>query len=275
MDAKRALVETGVEGPSVTRQCELLGFARSSLYHKPCGESAENLALMRLIDAQYLKTPMYGVPRMTAQLRRDGWTVNPKRVRRLMRLMNLEAVYAKPRLSARNPEHHVFPYLLRDLKIDRPNQVWATDITYIPLANGFVYLMAILDWFSRYVVTWELSTSLDAAFCVRALERALGQTQPEIMNSDQGSQFTSQAWTKVLEGAGVQISMDGRGRFYDNIFIERLWRSVKYEDVYLRDYESVLDARTSLGRYFRFYNELRLHQALGYRPPQEIYVEAA
>lgn len=275
MAAKRALIETEVEGVSVTRQCELLGLARSSLYHKPCGESPENLALMRLIDTQYLRTPMYGVPRMTAQLRRDGWTVNPKRVRRLMRRMNLEAIYPKPRLSAPNPEHRVFPYLLRDLDIDRPNQVWAADITYIPLANGFVYLMAILDWFSRYVVAWELSTSLDAAFCVSALERALRHTRPEIMNSDQGTQFTSRAWTETLEGACVQVSMDGRGRFYDNIFIERLWRSVKYEDVYLRDYESVLDARTSLERYFRFYNELRLHQALGFRPPQEIYVEAA
>ncbi len=275
MDAKRALIETEVEGLAITRQCELLGLARSSLYRKPCGESPENLALMRLIDTQYLKTPMYGVPRMTAQLRRDGWTVNPKRVRRLMRLMNLEAIYPKPRLSARNPEHRVFPYLLRDLDIDRPNQVWATDITYIPLANGFVYLMAILDWFSRYVVAWELSTSLDAAFCVSALERALGHTRPEIMNSDQGTQFTSRAWTEALEGACVQISMDGRGRFYDNIFIERLWRSVKYEDVYLRDYESVLDARASLERYFRFDNELRLHQALGFRPPQEIYIEVA
>lgn len=275
MAAKRALIETEVEGVSVTRQCELLGLARSSLYHKPCGESPENLALMRLIDTQYLKTPTYGVPRMTAQLRRDGWPVNPKRVRRLMRRMNLEAIYPKPRLSAPNPEHRVFPYLLRDLDIDRPNQVWAADITYIPLANGFVYLMAILDWFSRYVVAWELSTSLDATFCVSALERALRHTRPEIMNSDQGTQFTSRAWTETLEGACVQVSMDGRGRFYDNIFIERLWRSVKYEDVYLRDYESVLDARTSLERYFRFYNELRLHQALGFRPPREIYVEAA
>jgi len=275
MAAKRDLIETEVEGVSVTRQCELLGLARSSLYHKPCGESPENLALMRLIDTQYLRTPMYGVPRMTAQLRRDGWTVNPKRVRRLMRRMNLEAIYPKPRLSAPNPDNRVFPYLLRDLNIDRPNQVWAADITYIPLANGFVYLMAILDWFSRYVVAWELSTSLDATFCVSALERALRHTRPEIMNSDQGTQFTSRAWTETLEGACVQVSMDGRGRFYDNIFIERLWRSVKYEDVYLRDYESVLDARTSLERYFRFYNELRLHQALGFRPPREIYVEAA
>ena len=275
MDAKRALVEIEVEGLSVTRQCELLGLARSSLYHKPCGESPENLKLMRRIDQQYLETPMYGVRRMTAQLQREGWVVNLKRVRRLMRQMNLEAIYQKPRLSARNPEHQVFPYLLRGRKIMRPNEVWATDITYIPLAHGFVYLMAIIDWFSRYVVTWELSTSLDADFCVRALERALEKTRPEIMNSDQGAQFTSRAWTETLEGADVQISMDGRGRFYDNIFIERLWRSVKYEDVYLKDYESVLDAQASLGRYFRFYNELRLHQSLDYRPPQEIYREAA
>ena len=275
MDAKRALVETEVEGLSVTRQCELLGLARSSLYHKPCGESPENLKLMRRIDEQYLETPMYGVRRMTAQLQREGWVVNLKRVRRLMRQMNLEAIYQKPRLSARNPEHQVFPYLLREREIMHPNEVWATDITYIPLAHGFVYLMAIMDWFSRYVVTWELSTSLDADFCVRALERALEKTRPEIMNSDQGAQFTSRAWTETLTAAGVQVSMDGRGRFYDNIFIERLWRSVKYEDVYLRDYESVLDAKVSLGRYFRFYNEQRLHQSLGYQPPQEIYREAA
>jgi len=275
VQAKRALIDTGDEVLSASRQCELIGLPRSSLYYRPSGETPKNLELMRVIDAQYLETPFYGVPRMTEILRESGWEVNPKRVRRLMRLMGLEAVYPKPRLSVRNPEHRVFPYLLRDRKIVRPNEVWATDITYIPLAHGFVYLVAILDWFSRYVVTWELSTSLDAAFCVKALERALAKTQPEIMNSDQGVQFTSRAWTEMLEEAGVQVSMDGRGRVFDNIFIERLWRSVKYEDVYLRDYAGVLDARESLGRYFRFYNERRPHQSLGYRPPREVYFDAA
>lgn len=275
MPAKRALVEPAHEHLAVTRQCALLGLSHSSLYYTPSEAPEEDLALMRRIDAQYLDTPFYGVRRMTAQLRTSGLTVNPKRVRRLMRLMRLEAIGPKARLSERGPESHVFPYLLRNLAVTRPNQVWATDITYIPLRQGFAYLMAILDWHSRYVVTWELSTTLEAEFCVQALHRALRVARPEIMNSDQGSQFTSAAWTQTLQDAGVKISMDGRGRALDNVFIERLWRSVKYEDVYPRDYASVSEARRGLGRYFGFYNKRRLHQALGYCAPASVYAVVA
>ena len=224
---------------SVARQCELLGLHRSSAYYRRRRHKTLNEQLMRLIDQQYLQTPFYGVPRMTAQLVRLGHEVNVKRVRRLMRLMGLEAVYQKPRLSQRNPEHKVYPYLLRDVTVERPDQVWSTDITYIPMRRGWVYLVAILDWFSRYVLAWEVSVTLDSSFCISALQRALGLGTPEIFNSDQGSQFTSQAFTRVVEAAGSRISMDGRGRVYDNIFVERLWRTVKYEEVYLHDYQTV------------------------------------
>lgn len=269
------MIESGQGRISVARQCELLGLPRSSFYYEARPESGYNLALMGLIDEQYLGTPFYGVPRMTAWLRAQGHAVNPKRVRRLMRKMGLEAIYPKRRLSVRNPAHRVYPYLLRGLEISRPGQVWATDITYIRLRRGFAYLVAILDWFSRYVVAWDLSLSLEAEFCVSTLERALETSKPEIFNSDQGSQFTSEAFTKRLEAAGVSISMDGRGRVFDNIFVERLWRSVKYEEVYLKDYTDVREAREGLGRYFRFYNEERLHQSLGYRTPAVVYAEPA
>jgi putative transposase len=209
---------------------------------------------------------------MTAWLRREGYQVNPKRVRRLMRLMGLEAVYPKRWLSRPDDSHRVFPYLLRDVEVERPDHVWAADITYIRLAQGFVYLVAILDWHSRYVVSWELSNTLDTSFCVSALTRALEGGKPAIFNTDQGAQFTSDVFTSVLLDAGVQISMDGRGRVFDNIFVERLWRSVKYEEVYLHDYRTVRDAKTGLSRYFRFYNYERLHESLGYRPPHEVYV---
>ena len=254
----------------MARQCELVGLVRSSLYYEARPESEYNLALMRLLDEQFLRTPFYGVARMTAWLRREGHAVNEKRVRRLLRAMGLEALYPKPRLSVPGEERRVYPYLLKGLEIVRPNQVWATDITYIRLARGFAYLVAILDWFSRYVISWELALTLEADFCVRALARALGSGRPEILNSDQGSQFTSAAFTGALEQAGVRISMDGRGRVFDNIFVERLWRTVKYEEVYLKDYADVQEAWASLGRYFRFYNEERLHQALGYRTPAEM-----
>lgn len=253
------------------RQCELVGLARSSYYYQPAGESAENLALLRWLDEQYTRTPFYGVRRMTAVLREQGHRVNPKRVRRLLRTLGLEALYPRPRTSVPTPGHRVYPYLLRGLPIERPNQVWSTDITYIRLRGGFVYLVAVLDWFSRYVLAWELSNSLDVGFCVAALEAALARGCPEIFNTDQGAQFTSPAFTGRLAAAGVRISMDGRGRALDNVFVERLWRTVKYEEVYLQDYETLRDAQRGLGRYFRFYNEERPHQALGYRAPVAVY----
>ena len=256
---------------NIVRQCELLGLRRSTAYYRHHGEDSQNEQLMRLIDQQYLQTPFYGVRRMTAHLQRAGHEVNPKRIRRLMRLMGLEAVYQKPRLTQRNPQHKVYPYLLNDVKVERPDQVWCTDFTYIPMRRGWVYLVAVLDWFSRYVLAWEVSVTMDTSFCISALQRALALGTPEIFNSDQGSQFTSKAFTGVLEGADIRISMDGRRRAYDNIFIERLWRTVKYEEVYLRDYQTVAEAVYWLRRYFSFYNDLRLHQSLDYRTPAEAY----
>ncbi len=253
----------------------LAGIARASVYYQPAGESAVNLDLMRRIDEQYLRTPFYGVPKMTDWLRKHGDPVNPKRVRRLMRQMGLEAIYPKRRLSEPGPGHRIYPYRLRNLEIVRPDQVWASDITYIRLRQGFIYLVAIMDWFSRYVLAWEVSTSLDTAFCLSALNWALESAQPEIFNTDQGAQFTSVAFTKRLKKAGVIISMDGRGRFMDNIFIERLWRSVKYEEVFLKDYLQVPDAIDGLGQYFGFYNRERSHQSLDYRTPAEVYFSCA
>jgi putative transposase len=251
----------------------LLGLGRSSYYYELAQESEENLRLMQLIDEQYTQTPFYGIPRMTAWLKDLdlGFAVNHKRVQRLMRLMGLEAVYPKPKLSQSNQEHQIYPYLLRDVTIIRPNQVWSTDITYIRLVHGFVYLVAIMDWYSRYVLSWEISNSLEASFCLEALEKALAIGTPEIFNSDQGVQFTSQDFTGRLEAAGISISMDGRGRVFDNIFIERLWRSLKYEDIYLKDYDSAVAVVEGLGRYFPFYNSERLHQGLGYRTPEVVY----
>lgn len=256
---------------SVYRQCELLGLSRAAYYYKPRPADGLNEVLMRLLDEQYTKTPFYGVPKMTAWLRRQGYKVNPKRVRRLMRLMGLSAVYPKPWTSKPSKDHKKYPYLLRDVVVDRPDQVWSTDITYIRLRQGFIYLVAIMDWHSRYVLSWEISTTLDREFCVRALERALGLGSPEVFNSDQGSQFTSLEFTGLLEGLGVAISMDGRGRAFDNIFVERLWRTVKYEEVYMKSYETVAEARQSLARYFHFYNTERLHESLGYQTPREVY----
>jgi len=268
------VIEPRHEQISLVRQCALLGLVRSSYYYEPAGESAENLKLMRWLDEQYTKTPYYGVLRMTAWLNRQGHTVNCKRVRRLLRLMGLEAVYPKPKLSQPAVGHTVYPYLLRHLAIERPNQVWSCDITYLPLRHGFLYLVAVIDWFSRYVLAWEVSNTLDTHFCLQALEQALRGGQPEIFNTDQGVQFTSQAFTGRLLTAGVRISMDGRGRALDNIFVERLWRSVKYEEVYLKDYESVPTAVAGLRQYFEFYNQQRLHQALDYRTPVEVHFAA-
>lgn len=226
---------------------------------------------MRLIDEQYMRTPFYGRRRMTAWLRRQGHEVNEKRIARLMALMGIEALYPKPRLSKPDPGHRRYPYLLRHLKVVRPDQVWATDITYIRLRGGFIYLVAVTDWFSRYVLSWEVSVTMEVDFCLSALDWALRQQHPEIFNSDQGSQFTSEAFTSRLLSAGVRISMDGRGRALDNVFVERLWRSVKYEEVYLKEYANVREAIAGLGAYFRFYNCERPHQALGYRTPESVY----
>jgi putative transposase len=256
---------------SLRRQCELLGLSRASLYYEPVPEAAENLRLMRRIDEQYTARPYYGSRRMTAWLTAQGEAVNRKRVQRLMRLMGLEAIYPKPKLSLAGQGHRVYPYLLRDVAIERPDQVWSADITYIPLAKGFMYLAATIDWYSRYVVAWRLSNTLDGSFCLEMLEEALAQGRPEVFNTDQGVQFTAQAWTGRLESAGVAVSMDGRGRCLDNVFVERLWRSVKYEDVYLRCYETVAELQGGLGRYFSFYNEERLHQSLNYRTPAVVY----
>jgi putative transposase len=256
---------------SVARQCELVGLARASYYYRPVGESAEDLALLRLLDEQYMRTPFYGVRRMTWVLRQAGYAVNPKRVRRLLRTLGLSALAPQPGTSRAAPGHRVYPYLLRGVAIERVNQVWSTDITYIRLRSGFVYLAAVLDWHSRYVLSWALSNSLEVGFCLEVLETALARGQPEIFNTDQGAQFTSPAFTGRLVAAGVPISMDGRGRALDNVFVERLWRSVKYEEVYLQDYGGMGDAQRGLGRYFRFYNEERPHQALGYRTPRCAY----
>lgn len=256
---------------SVLRQCDLIGLPRSSLYYRAQGEDAYNQQLMRLIDRQYTATPFFGVRRMTAVLKRDGHAINEKRVRRLMRVIGLETIYPKPRTSLKNQANPVYPYLLKGLVIDRPDQVWATDITYIPLTRGWVYLVAVMDWFSRYVLSWEMSMTLEGEFCVKALKRALGLGVPEIFNSDQGTQFTSASFTSVLKGASVRISMDGVGRAYDNIFVERLWRSLKHEEVYLRDYGMMPEARRGIGEWFEFYNHRRPHQALGYRTPAEVY----
>jgi putative transposase len=256
---------------SIRRQCALLGLSRASLYYEPVEESQENLLLMRVIDQQYTRVPFYGSRRMTAWLQSQGYEVNRKRVVRLMRVMGIEAVYAKPKLSQPGEGHKIYPYLLKRLRIERRNQVWCTDITYIPMAQGFLYLVAVMDWFSRFVLSWAVSLTMELDFCVEALQGALRRGRPEIFNSDQGSQFTSERFLGELEQRDIAISMDGRGRCLDNIFIERLWRSLKYEEVYLKDYQLVSEARTGIAKYFQFYNYERLHQSLDYRTPAAIY----
>jgi putative transposase len=260
------------ESLSMRRQCEILGVNRSSLYYENVGPNAEELELMRRIDELHLEFPFYGSRSIARELRAQGLVANRKRVQRLMRVMDIEAIAPKPNTSRREPEHPVYPYLLRGLTIDRPNQVWAADITYIPLAHGFAYLVAVMDWYSRRVLSWRLSNTFDSAFCVEALEEALSRFgQPEIFNTDQGSQFTAEAFTSVLLARGVKISMDGKGRCIDNVFVERLWRSLKYEEVYLNDYDDLVEARAGLGRYFEFYNNRRQHKALGYQAPASFY----
>jgi putative transposase len=257
---------------SMRRQCELLGVNRSSLYYEHVAPDAEGLDLMRRIDELHLKFPFFGSRRMARELRARGLAANRKRIQRLMRIMEIEAVAPKPNTSRPAPEHPVYPYLLRGLSIDRPNQVWAADITYIPLAHGFAYLVAIMDWHSRRVLSWRLSNTLDSSFCVEALEEALFRFgQPDIFNTDQGAQFTAKVFTSVLLGRGVKVSMDGKGRCIDNVFVERLWRSLKYEEVYLNDYDDLIEARAGIRCYFEFYNDRRQHQALGYQTPASFY----
>jgi putative transposase len=255
------------------RQCELIGLNRSSLYYKPVEEDDYELLLKRLIDEQYTKTPFYGSRRMEASLRKNEHQVDRKTVIRLMREMGLEAIYPKPNLSKRANEHKIYPYLLRGVAITRPNQVWSADITYIRMHRGFMYLTAIIDWFSRYVVAWRVSNTLDQGFCLEALDQALQQAEPEIFNTDQGAQFTSKEFTGRLIDRGIKVSMDGRGRALDNVFVERLWRSVKYEEVYLKDYQSVADGISGIKQYFRFYNTERLHQSLDYKTPERVHFE--
>lgn len=270
-ERKRDLIELAHPQISIARQCALVGLPRSTYYYQAQGESAENLTLMRLLDKQYTDTPYYGVRRMTAWLRSQGYHVNHKRVARLMQTMGIEAIYPKPHLSQTHPAHRVYPYLLRGVPITRVNQVWSTDITYIRLHGGFIYLVAVMDWFSRYVLSWAVSITMDVSFCLEALDQALEVARPEIFNSDQGAQFTSLDFTGRLAAAGIQISMDSRGRALDNVFVERLWRTVKYEEVYLKDYETPREAMQGLAMFFVRYNEWRQHQALGYRTPAAVY----
>ncbi len=256
---------------STRRQCELLAISRAGLYYEPALESEENLMLMRLIDEQYMRTPFYGSRKLTAWLIQRGHNVNRKRVSRLMGVIGVEAIYQKPRTSVMVSAHQKYPYLLSNLAIVRPNQVWSTDITYIRMRQGFLYLVAIIDWYSRYVLAWELSNTLDTQFCLDAIDHAFKKAKPEIFNSDQGCQFTSQDFTKRVKDAGVRMSMDGRGRAFDNIFVERFWRTVKYEEVYIKDYIDVASAQQNLDDYMTFYNDERIHQALDYQTPKTVH----
>lgn len=271
-EEKRKWLLAGHDQLSMRQQTQILGLNRSSLYYKPIGISQYNILLMNLLDEQYTKTPFYGVEKMTIFLNEIGHHVNVKRVRRLLRKMGLMAIYPKKNLSKANLDHKIYPYLLRNMAIIRCNQVWSTDITYIRLRQGFVYLMAIIDWYSRYVINWEISTTLEADFCIQGLKESLENCYCEIFNTDQGSQFTSNRFTRPLLDAGIKISMDGRGRALDNIFVERLWRTLKYEDIYLKEYANVQDVKLGLEKYFTFYNEKRYHQSLDYKTPAEIYL---
>ena len=265
------MIETNHPQLSVRRQCELVGLSRATFYRQPSGETPFNLHLMRLIDEEYTRTPFYGYRKMTARLNMQGYKVNRKRVARLMRTMGLQAIYPRSRTSTPHPQHKKYPYLLRGLNITRPNQVWSADITYVPMPIGFMYLVAVMDWFSRFVLAWQLSNTLDGLFCLDALQCALPQGQPDIFNTDQGTQFTANDFTGELEAAHIQISMDGRGRAFDNIFIERLWRSVKYEDLYVKEYPTVPTLESGLHDYFHLYNYERPHQSLDYCTPAMIH----
>jgi len=257
---------------SIRRQCELVGLNRSTYYWQPAGETALNLALMEQIDKEYTRTPFYGYRKMAVRLvQKHGYEINHKRVARLMQKMGLQAIYAGPKTTIADKQHKKYPYLLRGLEINRPNQVWSTDITYIPMQQGFMYLVAIMDWYSRFVIAWQLSNTLDGSFCLDTLRVALQQGKPEIFNTDQGSQFTANAYVSELESAGIQVSMDGRGRAFDNIFVERLWRTVKYEDIYIKGYATVPDLYNGLRAYFQLYNYERPHQSLDYQTPAELH----
>jgi putative transposase len=272
VERRRRLIEPGHEQLSIVRQCELVAISRSGFYYQPVGETPLNLELMRLIDVQFLETPWYGSRQMARHLRREGFAVGRKRVRRLMAKMGLAPIYQRPRTTVPHPEHRVYPYLLRDLVIERPNQVWCSDITYIPMRRGFLYLVAVMDWATRKVLAWQVSNTMDVEFCLEALEEALGRFgRPEIFNTDQGSQFTSPRFTSILRDAGVRISMDGRGRWMDNVFIERLWRSLKYECVYLHAFETGSELRAGLSRWIGYYNTRRPHSTLAGRTPDEAY----
>jgi putative transposase len=269
---RRAAIEPDHPDLSVSRQCDLVSIARSTFYREPAPETPLNLGLLRLIDEQFLQTPWYGSRQMTRHLRREGHDVGRKRVRRLMRKMSLVPIYQRPRTTVPNPEHRIYPYLLRDLTIGRPNQVWCADITYIPMQRGFLYLVAVMDWATRKVLSWRLSNTMDVEFCVEALDEAMAAFgKPEIFNTDQGSQFTSSRFTAALSAAGVRISMDGRGRWMDNVFIERLWRSLKYECVYLYAFETGSQLRTGLSKWVTYYNARRPHSSLGGGTPDEAY----
>jgi putative transposase len=268
---RRALIDQADGSPSVVRQCQLLGLRRSSYYYQPAAATPKNLAWMALIDREYLEHPFLGSRRLTIWLRRHGQRVNRKRVQRLMGLMGLEAIHPKPRLSQPAPGHRVYPYLLRNATIDRPNHVWSTDITYIPMPTGFMYLTAVIDWHSRYVLSWQLSNTLEIDFCLEALDEALARGQPEIFNTDQGSQYTAEAFVSRVTDSGAKMSMDGRRRWLDNVFVERLWRTVKYEEVYIWRHDTVSALRAGLTRYFAYYNDERPHQALDNRTPAEVY----
>ncbi len=273
-DRRKALVSVDHPRLSVVRQCELVDISRSSYYYIPNGESEFNLELMGNIDRQFLETPFYGSRQMARHLRRQGYDVGRTRIRRLMRRMGLQAIYQKPRTSIPNVQHRVYPYLLRGLSIERANQVWCADITYIPMHRGFMYLVAVMDWHTRAVLSWRLSNTIDSSFCVEALQEALSRYgTPQIFNTDQGSQFTSEEFTGALSGAGVRISMDGKGRWMDNVFIERLWRSLKYESVYLREFETGLEAQHEIENWLRFYNMERPHSFFGDKTPMEVYIE--
>ena len=269
---RRAKLDRGHPDLSIRRQCEMLGVARSGVYRRPCAANDDDLEVMRRLDELFTRWPFLGSRRMTAMLRAEGRAINRKRVRRLMRKMGIAALGPKPRTSKPAPGHKIYPYLLRDIAVERPNQVWAADITYVPLGRGFLYLVAVIDWSSRAVLSWRLSNTMDVSFCVSALEGALARFgRPEIFNTDQGSQFTSAAFTGALEAAGIRISMDGRGRWMDNVFIERVWRSLKHEEVYLKGYADGREAKAGIAEWFGFYNNLRPHQALAYRTPMAVW----
>jgi putative transposase len=274
VERRRQMIELRHPALSVVRQCELVSISRSGFYYQPAGETEVNLALMRLIDAQFLETPWYGSRQMASHLRREGYKVGRKRIRRVMAKMGLVPIYQRPRTTVPHPEHRIYPYLLREVAITRPNQVWCADITYIPMRRGFLYLVAVMDWATRKVLSWRVSNTMDVEFCIAALEEALARFgRPEIFNTDQGSQFTSPRFTGALHAAGVRISMDGRGRWMDNVFIERLWRSLKYECVFLHAFETGSELRTGLLRWISYYNAGRPHSALAGRTPEEAYGE--